>query len=213
MLLTGTNTIHSNSTRCMMDCHRSRHIDHCTFAGRVEQHRRPAYQPRHTRDIHDHASALVGTLLQRVLFHRRNSILRHQHHACYIRLHTLRPLLRIHIHRRPHRPCYTHIVHKNIHPPKLLQREIHCGFTLAGFGDIAFERQRAVGPEFEVIIDTVAFAQSRLRSTQMTCAPASASRMDAARPLPMPAAREPAPVMIAVRPEREREGRGGLWKS
>jgi len=50
------------------------------------------------------------------------------------------------------------------------------------------------------IMVSVASAAARLTSTRRTLAPSRANRTAAARPLPMPAARDPAPVTIATFP-------------
>ncbi len=60
----------------------------------------------------------------------------------------------------------------------------------------------AAVPPASAIISTVRSASSRSRSTTSTRVPARASRIAAARPLPMPSPFAPPPVTIATLPAR-----------
>src|SRR5690242_2148642 len=78
----------------------------------------------------------------------------------------------------------------------------HCASSVT-----STERAEALPPS-AVIMSTVRLARPSSRSTTRTLVPLRASRMHAARPLPMPSPAAPPPVTIAARPASPRSSSG-----
>ena len=74
--------------------------------------------------------------------------------------------------------------------------------ALACWSSVTSATKAAAVPPSSAIIATVRSARLSSRSTTSTRAPARASRIAAARPLPMPSSSAPPPVTIATLPSR-----------
>src|SRR4030081_3860970 len=132
--------------------------------------------------------------------HFGNRVFRHQHDRGDIDAHRAVPCLYVDLDGIAARPGDADIVDEDVEPAPGLRCARDNRLTRCGNADVT--TMICATPPSASIRRLVSSAHCAVVSTSITCAPCRARMTDVARPLPIPSAREPAPVTMATLPLR-----------
>ena len=193
----GADAVDADVVAAVIDRHRAGQADDRGLRGRVG--RQPARAQRRDRGDVDDRAALGG------LDHRGDRMLRKQEHGLDIDLHDSAILLgRLVDHAAA--AADADIVVEEIEPAPAVEGGFDQRLAVASL--VTSPPWAAAVPPSAAIISTVRSASLRSRSATSTFAPARASRIAAARPLPMPSPTAPPPLISATLPARPASSSG-----